>query len=528
MKQGLRTVIGSGHGGTLRRWLWTCGALVALVLPAAAWAETTIWHYDQLPADMNDVATGLKQHPMHAHPGFVKGEAWGQVYKPKPEDYPVKINSVEFVMTQPPNVSGVQSGNFSIEIYNSASAGPDPQSNPVFSVTTQDFANGGQIGQPVQGNTGMIYQFDYSKPENHPPEITSGNIFVVLRYLDDTADMSAEWGKTECMKIDLGPGLAACGCQKLAALTDDATTNGANLMHIVWPVGTCSGNKAWKFVEQISTATLQMKGDFILRLGVDTAGSSGGGGGTTDAGSTANPDASIVATKLEVSSVTPSASAADKVVKVDVYGKGFAKGLTAKLGANDIAVDAATVTPVSFSATVGGLAAGDYDLIVKNPNGEVAFLTKAFTVKAASAGVDAGGSDTGAVSGAPFELGTVTPACIPAGTDSQITVMGNGFVAGMTMTLGGVELLAIDVQSPYKAVALAPKGIAAGQQSLIAKVPGGQTKALANAVTVGACGPVGPSSSSGCSSTPAGEAPAGAWAILAALVAALAWRRRVA
>ncbi len=513
--------------------------LALMTVSAPAFAEKVIWHYDSLPGDMATLANGLKQHPLFAHPGFVKGEAWGQLYKPKAEDYPVKILTVEFVMAQADGQKE-QKGDYSIEIYNDDGTGPAPKGPPVYAVTTKDFAAGGNIGQPVVGNNGMIYQFDWSKPENHPPLITAGNIYVAIRYLNETASLENMWGKLECTKMETGLGIDLCGCQNLAALTDSATTPGANLMHIVWPVGTCSGTKAWKFVEQISTTNIQMKGDFILRLGVDgvapvdsDASSGGGSGGGSDGSSTGGPDVTVTkdtgaAGQPTITGVTPSSGGVDKQpLQIDVYGSNFVAGLKAKLGTEAIAVKAETLTSGMFSATVVGIAAGQYDLVVTNPDGQVAFKVGAFTLLPAAA-PDSGGETTAgetAVGAGPLSIDAVNPTCVPADKDTILTILGFGFVKGMKFRVGSAALQAVDVQSPAKATALLPKGLATAEYTVFAELPNGDQKALPNALKVATrCdGAVIPNNAnSGCQSGAAGTP----WFALLAILAGLVVLRR--
>ncbi len=501
-------------------------ALVGAVATTPAFAEKVIWHYDSLPSIMDELATGMKLHPMYAHPGFVKGEGWGVLFKPKPTDYPVKILTVEFVMAQAEGAQP-QKGDFAIEFYNDDGVGPAPKGPPIWTITTKDFANGGNIGQPVVGNTGMVYQFDWTKPENHPPLIDKGNIYLVIRYLGESASLEAMWGKLECTKVSLGAGLDLCGCQPLAALTEQkATIKGVNLMNIVWPIGTCAGAKQWKFVEQVSTTNLDMKGNFVLRMGVDgvapidtDAGSTGGdtsaadaGGTTTDAGSTVK-DTLVPVQPPEITGVTPAFGPVDKPVSIDIYGKNFQKGLVAKLGTEAIKVQDETVTATGFSAVVVGVPVGTYDLVVKNPDGQVAFKTAAYTVKAVEAAdvqettatpevTSAPEITPEAASAGPFTVENVAPSCVENRQDAQLVVYGTGFVKGLQLKVGTTALVAVDVVSTGKATGLLPKGVEPGTYSLFGTLPGGEQKALANAVRVTTnCSPavVGAPASSGCS-----------------------------
>lgn len=560
--------------------LLTPGLLLAL--PTTAWAEKVIWQYDSLPSDMNDLANGLKNHPVGAHPGFVQGEAFGQIYKPKASDYPIKILTVELVMAQPDSAPKGKTIGATIEIWNDDSAGPAPKSTaPLWSINTADFANGGTIGMPIVGNTGMVYQFDWSKPEGHPPEITAGNIFVMIRINNSAKDLSTYWGsaaspKLECMAVEISGFTLGCGCQELAALTDQATTVGANVMHIVWPLGTCSGNKQWKFVEQLTNeAGFTMKGDFILRLGVDgtapiiavDAGPTGSDTSSApDAGSTldtaATPD--TVAT-VDVSSqpdvpadvpapdvpldvpavpvkppsieyVTPAKVFADKASSIEIGGQGFHQGAIVKLigaeGSDTLANVKVAAAGTSIEGTVAGFKPGTYDIKVTNPDGQAAVKTGALLIAAAdTVHPDAGGTADSGASTADFTLVSFATACVDTAKDTDVTVLGSGFVQGMTLRIGTTELQAVEVSaSGVKATAIALKGIPAGTYTLFAELPDHKaTKTLANAVHVGVCGSVVASSggqkASGCAAAPAPISRSALGLLLLAGVAVFARRR---
>ncbi len=482
--------------------------LALSVVANLAYADKVIWKYDNLAGDMEALVEDFKSHPesLYAHPGFIQGEAFGQVYKPKPADYPVKILTVELVMAQPNSQLTPKTLDITIEIWNDDSPGPAPKSSaPLWSINSKDFANGGSIGVPVVGNTAMIYQFDWSKPENHPPPITSGNIFVMIRIDNPAKDLATYWGKDECSTIEI-PGLGSfgCGCEDLAGLTDKITTNGANVMHIIWPLGQCKGAKAWKFVEQLTNQSgFTMKGDFILRLGVDgvpdvppdvdsgsapDSGTADAGGGKPDVpGDSAPSDlgpADVVSGDPSIDLVTPNSGPADKASNIDIVGKNFQVGATVKLGATAIAVS--KVTPTTISATVVGIAAGAYDVVVTNPDGKVAFKSAAYTVTA-TAVTDAGPTDTGPIG--KLAVVAVEPNCVATSKTTVITISGSGFTPNTTFKLGSTQLLAVDVSaSGNKATAVVPAGIAAGQATLIAEIPGGGNTFLTAPMVVGSCG----------------------------------------
>ncbi len=535
----------------MRQALASAATLTVLcaVLGSATVQAKEIWKYDDGPDDLGSLA-GSKMHPQYAHPGFVNGEAFGVLFRPKKEQYPVEIVSVELVMAAASSAPDPtkKTLNAVIEFWNDTSDASAPTSTkPVWSVNTADFFNPttGKPGTPIQGNTVMIYEFTSTKPGDKPPLIKEGNIRVVVRITSNATDLSSYWGKTDCLKTSIGGIDVGCGCQELAALTDTATTPKTQLMHIVWPLGTCSGSKQWRFVEDINNGLIQMKGDFRLRLGVKgtggggttDAGSTGGDAGTTDSGAsdTGVADTGVTDTgpadtgpapvlKPIVDVVTPSKVSGDKPTEIEIIGEHFQTGAVVKVGAAKTSVTA--VKPNKIVATVlPGISAGTYPLIVENPDGQVGFKDNAITVEAAPVEVDAG-VDSGPVTG-PGELtiDMVDPKCVDSARDTAITIFGTGFAEGITLQAGGKELLAVQVKSASKITALVPKGLPAGEHSLIAAIGTKQT-ALANAIQVD-CGAG--SGDSGCTAAPAPGAPlSGLGGLLLLLVGALLLRRRAA
>lgn len=517
-------------------------SVIASFLIAGTAGAKEIWKYDDGPDDLGSLA-GTKMHPQYGHPGFVKGEAFGVLFRPKKEQYPVEIESVELVMAAAGSVPDPTTVklNATIEIWNDKSDASAPSSSkPLWSVGTADFFNPvtAKPGTPIQGNTVMIYEFKGSKPGDKPPVITAGNIRVVVRINSPATDLSTYWGKTDCAKLSLGGVDVGCGCQKLAALTDTATTMKTQLMHIVWPLGTCSGNKQWRFVEDLNNGLIQMKGDFRLRMGVKGGG--GGGGPTPDAGSTdaggddagGTVDAGVQDAgttqplKPIVEIVTPSSIPADTPVEIEIIGQNFESNAVVKVGGGKTSVT--SIKPNKIVTTVlPGLAIGMHAVVVENPGGQVGFKDKAIEIKpqqTADVGID-GGVDSGPVGTGKLKLDLVDPRCVSSTKTTQITIFGSGFADGITLQAGGRKLVDVTVEKSTKMTAVVPSGLAIGKQPLIAELNGG-TATLADAIEVdckAAPGPV----DSGCTSSHQGEAPMGGLLALAALVGVIAWRRRV-
>jgi len=517
-------------------------AVLAAFLVTPALADDKVWKYDDGPDDLGSLA-GSKMHPQFGHPGFVSQEAWGAVFRPETSDYPLEIVGIELLMAAGPKAAepAKMTLNGTLEIWNSKEKGADPkQAKPLWKVHTSDFFNPQtqKPGTPVQGNTVMKYMFTSTKQGDKPPKIADGNVWILFRVTTNAADKATYWGKTDCMKqtisgVDLG-----CGCQDLAALTDSSTTPKTQIMNIVWPLGTCSGSKAWKFVEDINNGLVQMKGDFRIRMitkGGGTSSSSGGSssggsssGGTVDAGTPpedtagGEKDAGTPPAKPVINLVTPAEGSPDKITKITIIGSDFMQGAKVLIGSKSAAVDNVTETKIEASV-LPGLTPGVYPVIVENPNGQTGFKDNAFTIKEApkevDAGVDSGGGSFNP--GGKLEVEGLTPNVVKCDQDTSVTIYGGGFTSQTEFSIGGTALLAVNIESDTKATGLIPKGFSRGKHSLIAK-QGSASVAKANAVEV-TCTEEG-----GCIAAPTPTDTTPMWAVGLLCLVALVVRRRMA
>jgi|GEM_PF-2725349 len=498
-------------------------ALAALSLIAAPAHADKVWKYDDGPDDLGTLQ-GSKMHPQYAHPGFVQQEAFGVLFKPKKSDYPLTIKGIDLLMAASGSAADPKAMkiNATFEIWNADNAGPEPNSKkPLWTVHTSELFNPttGKPGTPIQGNTVMQLQFTSAKKGDKPPAIQKGNVWIMVRLTTKATDESVYWNKLDCAKQSIGGIDVGCGCQKLAALTDTDTTLGTQIMNIVWPLGTCSGSKAWKFVEQLKSGTgFQMKGDFRLRMRTDGAsGSSSGGtssggstsgssGGGADAGSTGPIDTYTPPVKPVLNLVSPSEGVEGEITSITIIGSGFQQGATVLVGAKSASVDKTTETKIEASI-LPGLKPGKYAIIVENPNKQTGFLKDAFTITAKPE-VDAGGTDAGK----PIDAGTDAgpgeklkiegvqiDGCASSDADKAITIFGRGFGTGLIIKVDGKPLKALQVETSTKAVALVPAGLSSGKKTLVAEQEG-QDAFLADAFQVD-CAVAAPPSSGGCSAT---------------------------
>ena len=233
------------------------GALVWLFFGSSTAFAQPIRHYDEFDANLASAVGEVDGRPLPVQSGFAQGEAFGQVFRPSPADYPLSIRAVELILANPPMATGPSMAEADVEIWNSTATGADPGTvAPIFSASTGAFFDPmtAMMGFPLQGDRGLRYEFDWSDPLNHPPPITEGNVWVMIRFRDPSADRRAEWQTAGC---SMPPG---CGCQAVGALLDTATTPNVNVLHIL--PGVCSGTASvWTYAE-----ALPIVGDFILRL----------------------------------------------------------------------------------------------------------------------------------------------------------------------------------------------------------------------------------------------------------------------
>lgn len=246
----------------------------AVLLAGSAHAEPWIFKYDEFPEALGQAANIVNGGQFYTQPGFVRGEAFGQIYRPLPEQFPLQVTGFDLILAAPPNAMSPMFANATIEIYNSESKTPNPGTSPVFSVTTGDLFNSQtqEFGMPLQGGVAYSVSFDMAEADSRPPLITGGNIWLMIRFDDPAMSLPAEWGNLACLQIE---GLA-CGCQGVGTLHDSAIVPKSNVLNHVSPIGQCSGSvSGWTYMEEVPALTsgFTIDGDVILRLRADVAAS---------------------------------------------------------------------------------------------------------------------------------------------------------------------------------------------------------------------------------------------------------------
>ena len=223
--------------------------------------------HDQFSDSIGNAAQEMNGISLAMQPAFKKGEAFGQIFSPLEGMYPVKIVGVDLIVAEMPNDNENSATHASIDIYFFDGDGPDPGlSTPTFSLNTLDVLNPdtGEFGAPLVGNIATSFEFNWQVPEGHPPMLYGGKFLVAVRFLEDELDLNSEWGTFQCSQQ---PMLGLCGCQKVGALFDQASTPSSNVLYIAYPPLSCEGlANQWVWFEDVGVT-----GDVIIRARAEVA-----------------------------------------------------------------------------------------------------------------------------------------------------------------------------------------------------------------------------------------------------------------
>ncbi len=167
-------------------------------------------------------------------------------------------------------------------------------------------------------------------------------------------------------------------------------------------------------------------------------------------------------TAPNVTSVTPQTGLVNEPAVVTVVGENFQEG--AMVYAGIAPASSITVTsPTTLTATLPGQPAGKVDLTVVNPDGLFATLSQGFTYQAAPAPT----------------VDSVSPSSGPAGATTQVTLSGQHFATGATVTAGTKPATGVEVTNATTITATLPAE-PAGKVDLVVTNPDGQAGTLAN------------------------------------------------
>ena len=147
-------------------------------------ASFATYQHDQYSEDLATAVYQISGAHLSAQPGFAQGEAFGQLFRPAPGDYPIRITGIDLILAGPAS-GGASSAD--IEIWLDAGDGPTPnKSAPDFTINTVDLLNSetGEFDVNLMGNVASRLDFDYDAADSHPPLAYSGNIWVMIRYTE--------------------------------------------------------------------------------------------------------------------------------------------------------------------------------------------------------------------------------------------------------------------------------------------------------------------------------------------------------
>lgn len=165
-----------------------------------------------------------------------------------------------------------------------------------------------------------------------------------------------------------------------------------------------------------------------------------------------------------VTSVAPSGGTPLGGDAVTIYGSGFKAGATVKIGGSSctsvVVVDAGTITVVTPSGTTGAA-----DVEVTNTYGPKATLANGFTYAAAPT------------------FTSITPSSGTHLGATPVTIVGTGFVAGTTVTVGGVALTSLSIVDSAHITGLTGAHAAAAVDVVVSNVNGTDTGAAAYTYT---------------------------------------------
>jgi hypothetical protein len=196
--------------------------------------------------------------------------------------------------------------------------------------------------------------------------------------------------------------------------------------------------------------------------GAHDAGQSGGdGGASTDGG---GADAGVL---VILNAVYPGQGPAAGGTPVLVTGSGFVEGFASRGGG---------VVSRLTQVRVGGALAGDIDVIDDN---RLQLTIPPGTPGAADVSVT-NPNGTGTCAGcfrylSKVVIASITPAKGLAAGGTPVTIQGHGFAPGMLVTLGGVELIGVSVQSGTTLTGLTPPGAPGAVELVCATRDGGDT-----------------------------------------------------
>ena len=490
-------------------------ATAALLWTTAGSADEKVFKHDQFSDNIYEAADEVNGKLLQTEPGFVDGEAFGVLFRPSLNDYPLKLLAVDVLFSGPEDVDT----NIDIEIYLDAGQGPAPKNpEPDFKISNQDYFDpiNSKFGIPIFGSHGYSFEFNYDDPEGAPPEIYEGNVLVMIRYTKPAQDLEAEYGTPLCSKLNLPPLGEICGCQPAGMILDNSLTKQTNVMSLVWPLGQCSGAKQWKWFEDLEKDGKSLKGDAIIRLKVQSSDSvcvgdcEGKECGDDGCGESCGTCTDGLLCKVDQCVEPPTCNCEGKVCGDDGCGNSCGTCPDGNVCESGACKPPDTgCTPKCDGKTCGDDTCG----------GTCAPGCGAgYTCDAGGCIEDTGGTDGPDIQPGELSVTSISPAKSTEGTSTNVSITGTGFLAKAKVKLGGTDLSPVEVISETLISTVVPAHLTAGKYSVIVINDDGGSSVLTDGYEVEAAGPVCgdavcqdnedckscPADCGGCSSAPAG------------------------
>jgi phosphatidylserine/phosphatidylglycerophosphate/cardiolipin synthase-like enzyme len=168
-----------------------------------------------------------------------------------------------------------------------------------------------------------------------------------------------------------------------------------------------------------------------------------------------------------VTSISPATGTASGGTNVTITGTNFVAGATVTIGgaaATGVNVQSST----SIIATTPAHASGTVDVVVRNSDGQSGTLTGGYTY-------------TGSTNPAPVVSG-ISPNSGSTGGGTSVTISGSNFLAGATVSIGGIAATGVTVSSSSSISAITPAH-AAGAANVVVMNTDGQSGTLAAGFT---------------------------------------------
>jgi hypothetical protein len=156
--------------------------------------------------------------------------------------------------------------------------------------------------------------------------------------------------------------------------------------------------------------------------------------------------------------LAPSSGPSGGNTSVTITGSGFQSG--ARVAFGDVEATIVTVTATSITAISPPHAAGTVAVVVTNPDGQSATLPGAFTYIA-------------------FEVSAIAPAAGPVAGGTPFVIIGSGFLAGASVTFGGIPAVGDVVVDAGRITGTTPSH-AAAVVDVIVRNPDGQIALLSS------------------------------------------------